>query len=215
MCHNGSMDTARELIRVAKECGADVAKGQAFMSRDVKGSMPPAFYDHVQLNLFQLVELIQYGRSIGIEVFYSIFSPEFETLRDQQKWHKFSASQSAKNPKMVEGFDAHNVIASVNAGTRLPILKKSQVLFATPYLTESPTLRCIEFLSEFYGRQVGYSDHTIGVDWCIRAHKEYGANVIEKHFVLDREIYFEGKQFRDAVHGAIPKELEKLARALS
>lgn len=214
MCHNGSLSMAKDLVRVAKESGATLVKGQAFMAHDVQGSMPPQFYKDRQLNLWQLVELIEYGRGIGIEVFYSIFSQEFEPLMNYQKWMKFAAVQSRRNPRWVEQFDKFNTIASVNPGTWLPNLKKSEVLFATPYLTKFPGLHCIEFLTEYYGRQVGYSDHTIGVDWCIRAAKEYGARVIEKHFVLDRDIYFEGKQFRDAVHGATPDEFAKLARAV-
>lgn len=211
MCHNGSVRTAKQMIAVAKACGADLVKGQAFKSKDVKGSMPQKFYDDRELNIFQLTELIEYGKELGMPVFFSIFSEEFDILRKMQRYHKFSASQSRNNPRWVEENDAENVIASVNPMTMLPNLKKSHVLYACPYLTGDPRLEQIQFFTEYYGRQVGYSDHTIGVDWCIRAKRIHGARVIEKHFTLTRDIYFEGNQFRDAIHGATPKELEHLA----
>lgn len=214
MNHQGSVETAREMIRIAKLSGADMAKGQAFKSKDVKGSMPQEFYDESEIGLMDLIELIQYGESIGIPVFFSIFSKEYVGLKSFQKWHKFAASQSKKNPKLVEQSDAYNSIVSVNLCTLLPWLLKSPVMYACPYLTENPALESIDFLTEFYERQVGYSDHTIGVDWCIKAFKDHKANFIEKHFTLTRDIYFQGQQFRDARHGALPSEFERLASAV-
>lgn len=211
LCHNGSIETAREMIRIAKECGATMVKGQAFKSKDVKGSMPQAFYDEREIGLMDLIQLIQYGEEIGIPVFFSIFSKEYIGLKSFQKWHKFAASQSKKSPKLVEQSDNYNTIVSVNLCTLLPWLKKSPIMYACPYLTENPGLEAIDFLTEFYGRQVGYSDHTVGVDWCIQAALEHKAPFIEKHFTLTRDIYFEGKQFRDCVHGALPSEFERLA----
>ena len=214
LCHNGSMETAKEMIRVSRECGATLVKGQGFNACDVKGSMPPKFYEDRQLSPMQLMELILYGREIGIEVFFSIFSKEYECLRGAQAWHKFSAGQSKKQPRTVEENDKFNVIASVNPNTLLPNLKTANVLYACPYLAKDPRLDYINFFSEYYGRQVGYSDHTVGIEWCLLAHRAHGAKIIEKHFTLTRDIYFEGKQFRDAIHSADPDQLAKLAGAL-
>ncbi len=213
--HNGSMVTAKEMIRVSKECGATVAKGQAFLAGDVKGSMPNEFYQARQFSFSEFIELIQYGDEIGIKVFFSIFSKEYDGLRSFQKLNKFSASQSRKQPKMVESFDSFSAIVSVNGMTQLPNLKHSQILYASAYLAENPGLDYIEFLTEYYGRQVGYSDHTVGIDWCLAAHEEFGATVIEKHFTLTRDIYFGGVQFRDAIHAANPSELSQLAKRLA
>lgn len=215
MNHDGTVKYAKEMIRVARECGATLAKGQAFLAKDVKGSMPAKFYQDRELSAFQLMELIQYGREIGIEVFFSIFSKEYECLSGAQVWHKFSASQSRNQPKLVERHDKPNVIASVNPGTRLPDLKHAEILYACPYLATEPNLEYISFFSEYYSRQVGYSDHTVGIEACVRAAKNFGAKVVEKHFTLTREIYFNSVQFRDAIHGAVPKEFEELARHLT
>lgn len=215
LCHNGSLDSVKDLIRAAKDCGATLAKGQAFKSEDVKGSMPKGFYDAREFTLMQLIELVQYGETIGIPVFFSVFSKEFESIKQFQKWHKYSAGQSKSNPRMVERNDKYNVIASVNLFTRLPWLTHSHVMYATAYLPDNPGLEAISFLSEFYGRQIGYSDHTLGVAKCLEAFKEHGAYIIEKHFTLTRDIYFSGRQFRDAIHGALPSQLSQLAKGMN
>ncbi len=214
MNHNGSMETAKEMIRVSKECGADLVKGQAFIAGETKGSMPNQFYADRQLNVVQCIELILYAREIGIEMFFSIFSKEFDAIRGVQKYHKYSAGQSKSNPRSVEGNDKHNVFASVNLMTILPKLSNATVLFASSYLAQNPRLYSIDFLKAFYKRPVGYSDHTLGIDWCLNAVNNFDCKVIEKHFTLTRDIYFEGVQFRDAIHAADPKQLETLARAM-
>ena len=214
LCHDGTVESAKEVIRAAQDCGASAVKGQAFKYADVKGSMPSGFYKERCFNPIQCLELIQYGNQLGITVFFSIFSKGYECVTGAQRLHKFAAGQSKKQPRLVEKNDHHDVIVSVNAGTHLPILQNASVLYASPYLATDPQLDCITFLSEFYKRQVGYSDHTIGIEWCKLAVKKYGCNMIEKHFTLTRDIYFEGKQFSDAVHGATPKELSALIKAV-
>ncbi len=212
--YDGTLAHYKETIRVAKESGADICKGQAFLAKDVKGSMPHGFYEQRQLSPMQCIALIQYAREIGTDLFFSIFSKEFEGIKSVQFWHKFSAGQTKKNPRLIEKHDKPNVIVSVNALTLLPKLVCAPVLFACPYLAEDPGLTTIEFLTEYYGRPAGYSDHTVGVDWALRANRFFGAKIIEKHFTLTRDIYFEGQQFRDAVHSALPKELERLKKGM-
>lgn len=214
MNHNGEMDTARQMILTAARCGASAVKGQAFLPGDVKGSMPLEFYEQRTLSLMELVELVDFGTRVNIPVFFSIFSKAYDSIRSFQKYHKFSASQSRTRPRVVEANDKTNVFVSVNPLTLLPDVKYAQVMYACPYLTTEPRLDYINFLKKFYGRQVGYSDHTVGIDACVSAVEDFGAHVIEKHFTLTRDIFHKGKQFRDAIHGATPLELEMLARRI-
>lgn len=213
-CHDGSIKNVRDMIRIAKECGATHAKGQAFLVDDIKGSMQPGFYRMRELSVQNCHDLILYGREIGIPVFFSVFSKEFNWVWEHQPFKKFSAGQSTKYPKKVEAEDAENVFVSVNLCTRLPWVEKAEVMYATPYLPDDPGLGAIDFLSEFYGRRVGYSDHTVGIDWCKLAIEEYAVRVIEKHFTLHRDIHFQCKQFRDAIHSADPKQLTQLAKVM-
>lgn len=212
-CHNGCIKTAKEMIRVSRECGADLVKMQAFNPNDINGSMERGFYEKCALNIFQYTELIEYGKDIGIEVFYSIFSKEFKSLEGAQKYKKIAASQSQKNIRATERADAHNVFISLRPNDgMLPDLKVANVLYASKYLVENPYFENLTFLNQYYGRNCGYSDHTIGIEYCIEAIQEYECPVIEKHFTLTRDIYFNGQQFRDAIHSALPYELERLAK---
>lgn len=212
LIHNTSLEYAKEAIRVAKESGADIVKSQAGLAKDLKGSMPIEWYEQRQLSPMQCIALIQYARDIGTDLFFSIFSKEYDGLRTVQRWHKFSANQTAATPRQVERQDRMNVIASVKPMSMFPRLGFANILYACPYLAEDPNVSYIQFLSEYYGRQCGYSDHTIGVDWCIRAQQIYGAKIIEKHFTLTRDVFHNGVQMRDAIHGALPGEFEQLAR---
>lgn len=212
--HEGNMDRAKELIRVAHASGADLVKMQAYQKGDVKGSMPSGFYEKCRLQYLDYVELIDYGRQIGTDVFYSIFSEDLRILNHFQKWRKIAGSQSQKNIRDTESQDSNHTFVSVNPKNgMLPEMPKSWVLYVSEYMTQNPRLSEINFLREYYGKPIGYSDHTIGIEYCLEAIREYGCPIIEKHFTLTRDITYEGKQFRDAVHGALPYELERLAKS--
>lgn len=80
--------------------------------------------------------------------------------------------------------------------------------------TEYPTpmrdvnLRAMENISKEFGCKVGYSDHTLGIEVPIAA-VAMGANVIEKHFTLDRKLVGP-----DHVSSLEPKELESMVNSI-
>ena len=81
--------------------------------------------------------------------------------------------------------DAINVLEQ--AGTQR---NKITILHCT---TEYPTpmvdvnLRAMKSIQEAFGTEIGYSDHTVGIEVAIAA-VAMGASVIEKHFTLDRNL---------------------------
>ena len=80
--------------------------------------------------------------------------------------------------------------------------------------TEYPTpicdanLRAMLTLKETFGCQVGYSDHTPGIEAAVAA-VAMGASVIEKHFTLDR-----GMEGPDQKASLEPDELAAMVRAI-
>jgi len=214
-CHAGDFNKFKEMIRISKECGATLCKSQAFIGKDIKGSMPSEFYTQCQFQYEQYLEAIWYAREVvGIDLFYSFFSKKLEPIAYHQRWHKYAASQVDKKLREIEKRDAANLIVSIKEAGIKPKLKLSNVLHVSPYLANNPGLENIKLLKEWYNMPIGYSDHTVGVEWCEKAYKEYNSRIIEKHFTLTRDIYFDGIQYRDAVHSATPEEMYKLAKTM-
>lgn len=233
--HFGYMPRARELIRVAKESGADLVKGQAYAAADIKtGSMPPAFYEECALTESQQIELMVFARSIGTTYFCSVFSRGFEKLELLQRYWKVSGAQSRGllmpkfNPNDPPGtsiprrdadlpLDVERNIISIPADiplARIPRYGRARVLHVSAYLADDPQLERIDELARHLGRAVGYSDHTIGVHQATLAFMAHGSLTIEKHFCLEKNVKWGGQVFRDTVHGADPEEFEMLAKAM-
>lgn len=213
--HFGDFEMAKELIRVAHNCGADLIKGQAFRASDVKsGSMPPSFYEQCEFEMQEYLDLIDYARELGNDMFYSIFSTGMDAIEIKQKWRKVTGSQTREgNLKLKD--DKDNLIVSVPLAAAVPRFKKAIVLHVSDYMTSQPNLWHIEDLTNHIGHQAGYSDHTIGAEACIRAIRTFGVHVIEKHFTLKKRMEFQGVIFRDTVHGSAPIEFTAIARELS
>lgn len=212
--HFGDIEVAKEMIRTAHNCGADLIKMQAFTAYHIRGSMPLEFYQKCQFSEPEYLWLIDFARELGNDLFYSIFAPGFEELKKKQAWRKVAGSQTQEGKLRIED-DADNLIVSVPVTAHCPRFKLAAVLHVSEYCTTVPHLWHIETLAEHIGRPAGYSDHCIGIETAIEAHDRYGANVIEKHFTLKKNISFKGKVFRDTVHAADPFEFEALAKELS
>ena len=87
--------------------------------------------------------------------------------------------------------DMEDVRAAVNALYKNGLSKENLILlhcnteYPTPF--EDVNLKAMDALREEFGVEVGYSDHTKGIEVPIAA-VAIGATVIEKHFTLDRTL---------------------------
>lgn len=216
-CHWGEFDTATEMIRLAKQSGADLVKFQAIVPEVVIkfGSMPESFYRKVAFTLDEYMDLIEVGLNFKIPVFFSTFGGEMQPLWAYTFYHKVSAKQSPTFP-FNDYSDKPTTFVSVNPfNGKPPHTERCSMLYATDYLPKDAMLEQIDWLSDYYQRPVGYSDHTVGILNCIKAVRDHGANVVEKHFTLDKNFCWQGTElFRDTVHASTPKEFEELARSL-
>ncbi len=91
-----------------------------------------------------------------------------------------------------------------NNGSKEIILLHCNTQYPTPF--EDVNLSAMRHIAEVTGKDVGYSDHTIGIEVPIAA-VALGAKVIEKHFTLDREM--DGPDHRASL------EINELARMVS
>lgn len=91
-------------------------------------------------------------------------------------------------------------------GTKKITLLHCNTEYPTPW--EDVNLRAMQTMRNIFGLEVGYSDHTKGIEVPIAA-VAMGAAVIEKHFTLDRNM--EGPDHKASLE---PDELAAMVRAI-
>lgn len=108
--------------------------------------------------------------------------------------------------------DMEDVRIAVNALYRNGLSKENLILlhctteYPTPF--EDVNLKAMDALRSEFGVDVGYSDHTKGIEVPIAA-VALGATVIEKHFTLDRNM--EGPDHKASLE---PEELKEMVSAI-
>lgn len=150
--------------------------------------------------------LIDYCRELGIKFFSTAFdfdSMDYLHSLNLGLW-KIPSGEVTNYPflKRMATFneptilstgmcDMEDVRAAVNALYRNGLSKENLILlhcnteYPTPF--EDVNLKAMDALRKEFGVEVGYSDHTKGIEVPIAA-VALGATVIEKHFTLDRTL---------------------------
>ena len=214
--HNGSIHLAHELIRQAREAGADVAKFQFYDPYKIFG--PEGSYPNaealaqaltVQFGFDEARELSRLCEQEGIEFMASVFDLErfgwVEALGVRR--HKI-ASRAVENAPLCKAILDTGKDAFVSLG----FWTQPGVPFTSAnahYLHCVPKYPCslqdVALPKHFAGKPyVGFSDHTIGIEAALVAVAR-GARVIEKHFTLNK-----GLAGPDHICSATPKELADL-----
>ena len=199
------IELAKKLIRLAKENGADLAKFQLYDSKELYGE-----YQNTELTKAQAFDFFEYGRDIGIEVFFSVFDVERVKWCEEMGVRRFKVACSAKKDKRLMGYlygTEMPIIVSLEYPERgvYPDRGNYHYLFCvSKYPAEvsdylkyaSPAYRC------YYE---GISDHTIGID-AAKIALARGAQIIEKHFAISHD------KGVDAEWSMTPDELRELKR---
>ena len=150
--------------------------------------------------------LIDYCHQLGIKFFSTAFdfdSIEYLHSLDLGLWkipsgevtnYPFLKRIAAYNEKTILSTgmcDMDDVRAAVNALYKNGLSKENLIMlhcnteYPTPF--EDVNLKAMDALRKEFGVEVGYSDHTKGIEVPIAA-VALGATVIEKHFTLDRTL---------------------------
>lgn len=238
--HNGDINIAKELVREAKRCGADIVKFQTFIPGKL-ASRHAVMADYQKKNLGvdepqnamlgrlalkneEYVELAAYCQKTGIQFLSTPFEVEsVRFLNDLQDIWKIPSGEITNYPYLVEVAKTRkDIILSTGMSTlqevedALAVLKgngasKITLLhcttnYPTPY--EDVNLRAMQTMRNAFGLEVGYSDHTQGIEVPIAA-VALGATVIEKHFTLDR--HMEGPDHKASLE---PDELEAMVKGI-
>lgn len=238
--HNGNINTAKKMIEVAKECGADIVKFQTF-NTDALTSKFAKMAEYQKKNIGEeksqkdmlkslalsyddFRELADYCKKVGIMFLSTPFDIGSVYFLDslQDIW-KIPSGEITNYPYLVEiAKTKKKIILSTGMCTideveeALKVLKTNGATDITllhcttdyPAPLESVNLKAMLTLKEKFGCPVGYSDHTKGIEVSVAA-VAMGAEVIEKHFTLDRNM--PGPDHKASLE---PNELKELVDAI-
>ena len=230
--HNGNLEMAREMVRVARECGADYVKFQTAVPELVISSIAPkAEYQEettgkeesqlemcraIHLPLSDYAGLAELCRSGGIGFmsaplgmdFWKIPSGEITNLPYLRKIAHIGGRVilSTGMSTLAEVETAVKVLEDNGIPREDVILLHCTTQYPAPYA--SVNLRAMNALRTLNTGGVGYSDHTKGIEVSVAA-AAMGACVIEKHFTLDKNL--PGPDHRASLE---PAELRALVDAV-
>ena len=211
--HDGSLEKAKELVRVAAASGADAVKFQLFQSKELlTEDAPLADYQKLsgaesQLAMIELLELSEADTKTlrdcaedhGIDFMASPFDIQSaEFLVDLNVPYIKVPSGELTNLPLMKSIAALRVSSILSTGMAnveevadaVAPFAEAQTPYALLHCTSSyPTpldqvhLRAMDTLRHEFQVPVGYSDHTTGTDIACAAVAR-GAQIIEKHFTL-------------------------------
>ena len=230
--HENDMERAKEMIRAAKESGADAIKFQTYKAEKLAARNSPAYWStsQTQREFFskfdsfgeeEYRELARYARQQGIIFMSTPFDEEAADFLDElMPVFKISSSDitnipfirhiSRKQKPIFLSVGASTVEEIQRAVEAIKAEQNDQIVllhcvlsYPTPY--HSANLRSIPYLREvFPDLLIGYSDHTLPDKelTVLFAAWLMGAVVLEKHFTLDKTL-----PNNDHYHAMDPQDL--------
>ena len=205
-CTNwSSLTEAHEMIRVAKQCGAGLAKFQLFDAEDDLGK---PHYDWVkahEITYAQAKELFRYGASIGMEVFFSVFGVEYVEWCERIGVKRYKIAAGMRDADLLRAVEATEKAVVVSGGVKNGELGWRQIE-ACLYCPSDYPQRVVQLQAGQFRVWQGFSDHTIGLD-AAKIALARNARIIEKHFVLEHN-----SAFPDDAWSMTPDGLRELVR---
>jgi N-acetylneuraminate synthase len=216
--HNGSLEIAKKLIRMAKEAGCDAVK---FQKRTVEKVYSKEVLDSprespwgtttrdqklgLEFNKKEYDEIDRFCKNIEIEWFASAWDIDSQLFLQQYNFkHNKVASAMLTNYELLKTIAKENRYTFVGTGMStmeqiseaVKIFRNSNCPFelmhsnsSYPMKLEEANLKCIETLSKTFGCKVGYSGHESSAYIVCVIAAALGAASIERHITLDRTMY--------------------------
>lgn len=235
--HNGSIELAKKLVDAAVEAGCDCVKFQTFKAENIASkSAQKANYQQkttdykesqhdmlkkLELSYENFAELKNYCEQKNILFLstpFDIESADFLNSLNMQIF-KIPSGEITNLPylRKINLFRKKVILSAgmanldeINAA--LNILKDCEVSllhctteYPCPY--DEVNLKAMLTLKDSFGLDVGYSDHTEGIEVSVAA-VVFGASIIEKHFTLDKTM--QGPDHKASLE---PNELKQMVSA--
>lgn len=205
--HGGSLKQAMDLIRLAKFCGCNAVKFQAYKTDELFSNYPGIAKMKAEMKKREIPDkwwpsLIRSAKNNGLMFGVSIFDDKsLENFKGKKlDFVKVASGEIDNFPLIQKQIDLSDVfVISTGAATLDEIYriyskisktpgKKVILLECTSQYPAEPAavnLKNIDFLHSAFDCQVGYSDHSKGIHYPIAAAAR-GATWIEKHFCIKR-----------------------------
>lgn len=208
--HDGSLERAIELVRLAADAGADAVKFQFFradllMSRGSRLAAyqanagerdPHAMLRRLELSIDALGACVREAKARGVHAIVTVFSDSLVPLADTLAWDAYkTASPDIVHKPLLTALEQTGkpMIVSTGASTIDEVaralgwlapargrLALLQCVSSYPTPSELAAIGAMGALARRFDGPVGYSDHTRGVD-AARVAIAHGATILEKH----------------------------------
>jgi sialic acid synthase SpsE len=229
--HEGDFQKAMDLVHAAAEAGASAIKFQSIIPEKLVSASEFKRIEQLkrfQLSIDQYSHLKEEADKKGLLFMSTPFAiesideldplmPAFKISSGDLTWHDLIQKAASKGKPVFLSTGAANpqeIDAAVKAyhqgrGNHPIQLAILQCVMSYPAPFEALNLNIIPTFKEKYGTS-GYSDHFMGTQSCLAA-VALGAEIIEKHFTLDKN----WSEFRDHQLSADPSELKKLVEDIN
>lgn len=247
-CFNGSMEQAQRMIKEAAQAGCDIVKFQILDMDEVSADDPEYdWFCKIELDREKITHLKRWAEDECIDILFTPVSVKTASYLVEAGIHTVKiASSFIRKKELIEYINDHFQTVYVSTGMAdleeirkaVWILEKPEEVIILHCISEYPTgplleqrglkaldeqdahLNMLHILKrEFPTYRIGYSDHTDGIFVPVIA-AAMGAEVIEKHFTLDRQTpirnYVQKKEYMgtDHVLSVEPDDLRKMVELI-
>lgn len=215
--HNGDIKIAKQLIKAAKDCGADAVK---FQKRSLEHTYTKAELDKqrespwgttnrdqkaaLEFGEKEYDEINEYCKHVGITWFASCWDlPSLQFMKKYDLKYNKVASALITHTDLVTEIAREGKFTYISTGmSTIPEITRIINIFTVmncpyelmhctstyPMAEEETNLLCIPKMRKLFHCPVGYSSHSKGIISCVMA-SVLGASSIEAHITLDRAMY--------------------------
>lgn len=231
-CFNGSMERAQRMIEEAAHAGCDIVKFQILDMDEITTDDPEYDWFHkIELNREKIKLLKKWAEDAHIDILFTPVSVKTASFLVEEGIHTVKIASSFINKKkLIQYINNHFDKVYVSTGMAdleevrktIHFLNNPKEIIILHCVSEYPTgplleqrglkalderdahLNMIKILKkEFPTFKIGYSDHTDGIFVPVIA-AAMGAEVLEKHFTLDRQTpvrnYIQKKEYMGTDH---------------
>ena len=231
--HEGNYVVAKKLIYNAKLAGADAVKFQAYNVYKYVSDQNKDRFNRLkkfELSFEEFLKLKNYAKKLNIKFFatpldldslkFLLKNTSILKISSGDNNNYYYINQILKKNKtciISTGFLSNKEIdilikKLIKKFGKKKIIKKLKILHCVssyPAKKENLNISVIKYLNEKYDLEIGYSDHSIGIQACCLAVAN-GASIIEKHFTLDKNY----SSFHDHLISSDLDEMRNLVKSI-